>query len=168
MSARVRPDDVARARDAFVVAARDIFAVPRVLLRTAVRAGVVVAVRAAVVRGATVGVVVVRADTPDAVRVVVVALGVPRDASGVATLRVVVPRVAVVDFDVPADVPRVMADVSGVDDFWRLDCVAPVVMRRTAARTASAVSSARAVPNAGSARHTAKSSLIPFILYNEC
>ena len=54
------------------------------------------------------------------------------------------------------------------DDFWRCAVTVLFDVRRTAARAASVLSSAIAPQNVSGARHTAKSSLSPFIPYVEC
>ena len=51
-----------------------------------------------------------------------------------------------------------------VFDFFRVDVIVFVVPRRTAARTASSDSVAHTSPNPSNARHTAKITLVPFIL----
>lgn len=67
-----------------------------------------------------------------------------------------------------AFVMRVIAlpvvEISGVSDFFRVDVIVFVSPRRVAARTASSESVAHTSPNPSNARHTAKNTLVPFIL----
>ena len=62
------------------------------------------------------------------------------------------------------DDAAMVADVSGVFVFCRVDATVLVAPRRVAARTASSDSLAHTSPILSNARHTAKITLIPFIL----
>ena len=132
------------------IAARDLLTDTGVWVLGAVREDVLYVVRADTCLVA--GAVVVR----DAVEMFVFVRG------AVARSRSVCVCLAVAF--VTRDTAFVFADVSGVLDFLRVVVTVFVSLRRVAARTASSDSIAHTLPNPSSARHTAKSTLVPFIL----